>query len=37
MGAPDIHSVGDPLSEKYDHIGYETIEYETELYIYSFM
>ena len=26
MGASDIFSVGGPLSEKYDNIGYETID-----------
>ena len=29
MGAPDIFSVRGPLSEKYDNIGYETIDCST--------
>ena len=33
MGAPDILSVGDPLSEKYDNMGYETIDCSTTLIV----
>ena len=33
MGAPDIFSVGGPLSEKYDNIGYETIDCSTILIV----
>ena len=33
MGAPDILSVEGPLSEKYDNIGYETIDCSTTLIV----
>ena len=33
MGAPDIFSVGGLLSEKYDNIGYETIDCSTTLIV----
>ena len=32
-GAPDILSVGGPLSKKYDNIGYETIDCSTTLIV----
>ena len=33
MGASDILLVGGPLSEKYDNIGYETIDCSTSFII----
>ena len=33
MGAPDILSVGSPLPEKYDNIGYEIIDCSTTLIV----